>query len=285
MKNPIGIFDSGIGGLTVVKELMKILPREQLIYFGDTARIPYGTKSKRLIEQYALEDARFLLQYDIKLLVVACNSASSMALPVLEQKLDIPVIGVVKPGAEGAVKNTVNRKIGVIGTMATVNSNSYNIEIKKILPDAKVFGQPCPLLVPLVEEGWLEGEITEMTLKAYLGGLMQEKVDTIILGCTHYPLLEKTIQGIVGPDVTLIDSGRETARVVDQVLTDYGLGNNLEKQAEDRFYVSDIPLKFKEIGSRFLGRELGQVERVDFDEFLIRLSGTTVTDAYSRKTI
>ncbi len=285
MKNPIGIFDSGIGGLTVVKELMKILPREQLIYFGDTARIPYGSKSKRLIEHYALEDARFLLQYDIKLLVVACNSASSMALPVLEQKLDIPVIGVVKPGAEGAVKSTVNRRIGVIGTMATVNSNSYDTEIKKMLPDAKVFGQPCPLLVPLVEEGWLEGEITEMTLKAYLGGLMQEKVDTIILGCTHYPLLEKTIQGIVGPDVTLIDSGRETARVVDQVLTDSGLRNNLEKPAEDRFYVSDIPLKFKEIGSRFLGRELGHVERVDFDEFLIRLTGTTVTDAYSRKTI
>jgi glutamate racemase len=270
MKNPIGIFDSGIGGLTVVKELMKILPDEQLIYFGDTARIPYGSKSKRLIEQYAMEDARFLLQFDIKLLVVACNSASSMALPVLERCLDIPVVGVVKPGAEGAVTHTRNRKIGVIGTMATVNSNSYEWEIKNLLPSVTVIGKPCPLLVPLVEEGWLDSEITNLTLKAYLEELIDAEVDTIILGCTHYPLLEDAIKKIVGNKVCLIDSGRETARVVRQVLSEMGIQATAKKKSQNRFYVSDIPLKFEEIGSRFLGQRLENVERIDFDDFLIR---------------
>jgi len=271
MNKPIGIFDSGIGGLTVVKELMKILPDEQLIYFGDTARIPYGTKSKQLIEQYAMEDARFLMQFDIKLLVVACNSASSMALPVLEENLDIPVIGVVKPGAEGAALATKNQRIGVIGTMATINSNSYESEILKILPGAIVKGQPCPLLVPLVEEGWLHGEITMLTIKEYLSDMMNEGMDTIILGCTHYPLLEKSIQKIVGQSVRLIDSGRETARVVNEVLQVSGLKNMDKKFAEDRFYVSDIPLKFREVGSRFLGKELGETERIDFEDFLFNL--------------
>jgi glutamate racemase len=271
MNKPIGIFDSGIGGLTVVKELTKILPKERLIYFGDTARIPYGTKSKQLIEQYAMEDAQFLLQFDIKLLVVACNSASSMALPLLERKLNIPVVGVVKPGAEGAVDVTRNQRIGVIGTMATINSNSYEKEIRKIFPDARIIGKPCPLLVPLVEEGWLDSEITVLTIKEYLSELIREKIDTIILGCTHYPLLEQTIQKIVGPNVTLIDSGRETARVVNDVLTHSKLKNLGEKSAGDQFYVSDIPLKFREVGSRFLGKELGEVERIDFDDFLIKM--------------
>jgi len=203
MQKPIGIFDSGIGGLTVVKQLIKLLPNEQLIYFGDTARIPYGTKSKRLIEQYALEDAAFLLQFDIKLLVVACNTASSLAMDVLRRQLDIPVLGVVQPGAQAAVELTRNNTVGVIGTTATINSGSYAREIEKLNDNVKVSGQSCPLLVPLVEEGWLEEDITILTLRKYLAALMKSDIDTLILGCTHYPLLEKTIQRVVGPDVRL----------------------------------------------------------------------------------
>lgn len=278
MRNPIGIFDSGIGGLTVVKELIKLLPEEHLIYFGDTARIPYGTKSKRLIEQYALEDASFLLQYDIKLLVVACNTASSLALPVLENRLKIPVIGVVKPGAAAAVKISANKRIGVVGTSATINSSSYSKEISLILKDAKVFGQPCPLLVQLVEEGWLDDEITMLTLKKYLEPLLTENIDTLILGCTHYPLLENAIRRVTGPEVNLIDSGRETAKAVKKLLIDLNLLNKAGRFAENRYYVSDIPAKFEEIGSRFLGQPLKNVERIEFEKFLIQ-SGLNMVHA------
>ena len=282
MKKPIGIFDSGIGGLTVVKQLMQSLPDEQMIYFGDTARIPYGTKSKRLIEQYAIEDARFLLQYDIKALVVACNTASSLAMDVLLDYLDIPVIGVVIPGAEAAVELTRNNKVGVIGTIATINSNSYSLQIKKRLSEAKVFAQACPLLVPLVEEGWLDDEVTIMTLKKYLPEMISEKVDTLILGCTHYPLLENTIQKIMGDHVKLIDSGKETAKAVKQVLIETNLLNQSEKSGPDKFFVSDIPMKFEEIGSRFLGKTLDNVERVDFERFLVKLEPDRVANLHSK---
>lgn len=272
MKNPIGIFDSGIGGLTVVKELMKLLPDEHLVYFGDTARIPYGSKSKRLIQQYAWEDTQFLLQYDIKLLVVACNSASSSALPLLEQSLDIPVIGVVVPGAQTSVNLTRNNKIGVIGTRATINSDAYATEIKRLLPEADVLSQACPLLVPLVEEGWLDDYVTILTLKKYLYNLMRAKIDTLILGCTHYPLLENTIRKVVGADVHLIDSGKETAKAVKKMLLDRGIMNLSGKAQPDRFFVSDIPSKFEEVGSRFLGQPLRHVQRIDFEEFVAKLT-------------
>jgi glutamate racemase len=277
MKKPIGIFDSGIGGLTVVKQLMNLLPDEQLIYFGDTARIPYGTKSKRLIEQYAIEDARFLLKHDVKALVVACNTASSLAMDVLLDYLNIPVIGVVIPGAEAAVELTRNNKIGVIGTIATINSNSYTTQIQKKLDNAKVYAQACPLLVPLVEEGWLDDDVTIMTLKKYLPEMISEQVDTLILGCTHYPLLEKTIQKIMGEHVKLIDSGKETAKAVKQVLIETNLLNQSKKPGSDKFFVSDIPMKFEEIGSRFLGKELDNVERVDFERFLVKLEPDGMT--------
>jgi glutamate racemase len=282
MKKPIGIFDSGIGGLTVVKQLMELLPNEQLIYFGDTARIPYGTKSKKLIEQYAIEDTRFLLQYNIKILVVACNTASSLAMDVLLDYLEIPVIGVVIPGAEAAVELTRNKKIGVIGTIATINSNSYTVQIHKHLKEAKVYAQPCPLLVPLVEEGWLNDEITIMTLKKYLPEMISEKVDTLILGCTHYPLLENTIQQIMGNHVKLIDSGKETAKAVKRVLIETNLLNQSDKIGPDKFFVSDIPMKFEEIGSRFLGKKLHNIERVDFERFLVKLDPDTVTNITSK---
>ena len=282
MKKPIGIFDSGIGGLTVVKQLMELLPNEQLIYFGDTARIPYGTKSKKLIEQYAIEDARFLLQYDIKILVVACNTASSLAMDVLLDYLEIPVIGVVIPGAEAAVELTRNKKIGVIGTIATINSNSYTIQIHKHLKEAKIYAQPCPLLVPLVEEGWLNDEVTIMTLKRYLPEMISGKVDTLILGCTHYPLLGKTIQKIMGNHVKLIDSGKETAKAVKRILIENNLLNQSDKIGPDKFFVSDIPMKFEEIGSRFLGKKLHNVERVDFERFLVKIDPVTVSNITSK---
>jgi glutamate racemase len=279
MKNPIGIFDSGIGGLTVVKQLMRLLPDEQIVYFGDTARIPYGTKSKRLIEQYALEDARFLLQYDVKAMVVACNTASSLAMDVLDKELDIPVIGVVVPGAQTAATLTQNQKVGVIGTLATINSGSYSKEINRLNRNISVSGQPCPLLVPLVEEGWLDDYVTILTLKKYLNNLIAEKIDTLSLGCTHYPLLEKTIQSVMGPDVQLIDSGKETAKEVKSLLIKNGILNNSGRVQENKFFVSDIPAKFEEIGSRFLGQELNNVERVDFDKFLIDQGSKTFSKA------
>ena len=276
MERPIGVFDSGVGGLTVVKQLNKILPNEQLIYFGDTARIPYGTKSKRLIQQFALEDALFLMQFNIKFLVVACNTASSSALDILKERLEIPVEGVVEPGALAAVQKTRNKRIGVIGTSATIKSSSYARAILKLMPEAQVLGQPCPLLVPLVEEGWLDGEVTRLTLKQYLQPLIEKGVDTIILGCTHYPLLQPTIQDILGPEVTLIDSGKETARMVKQKLSELNLVNATPKTEEDPYFVSDSARQFAEVGSRFLGRPLQNVQRIDFDDFLIKNSNAPI---------
>lgn len=266
----IGIFDSGIGGLTVFKAIKKSLPNEKLVYFGDTARIPYGTKSQKLIRQYAIEDARFLMQFDIKLIVVACNTASAMALEFLQEQLDIPVVGVVIPGSLGALRVTKNNKIGVIGTSATINSEAYKNNIIKYKPVAKVFSMACPLLVPLVEEGWLAGEITELALKGYLKEILNSNVDTLILGCTHYPLLNKTIQKIAGPDVKLIDSGFETAKIVKDLLTENNLLNKGGKKDDDEFYVSDIPQKFEEIGSRFLGAPLKNVKRIDLEELILK---------------
>ncbi len=273
-EQPIGVFDSGLGGLTVVKQLQRILPNERLVYFGDTARIPYGTKSKWLIQRFAMEDALFLLEFDIKLLVVACNTASSSALPLLQSRLDIPVVGVVLPGAEAAVASTRNKKIGIIGTSATINSESYTYSIKNLMPEAQVLGQPCPLLVPLVEEGWLDDEVTVLTLKKYLRPLIEFEVDTIILGCTHYPLLEPVIQDIVGPNVKLIDSGKETARAVQQILTDLNLLNARKLDIKNQYFVSDNPQAFAKIGSFFLGKRLSNVKRVDFDRFLVEKSSS-----------
>lgn len=285
MQKPIGIFDSGIGGLTVVKQLMHLLPGERLIYFGDTARIPYGNKSKRLIEQYAMEDARFLLQYDVKALVVACNTASSLAMDVLLKNLDIPVIGVVKPGAAAAVRLTRNNRIGVIGTIATISSDAYRHEIERLRPEAQVVGQPCPLLVPLVEEGWLDDEITRLTLKRYLQPLIEHQVDTLILGCTHYPLLEQAIAATVGANIQLIDSGKEAARAVKEVLQTLNIENRDVNNNPNHFFVSDIPARFEEVGSRFLGQILTHVERVNFDQFLLALGSASFSDRVMKEEV
>ena len=267
MNKAIGIFDSGIGGLTVFKALKKILPNEQLIYFGDTARIPYGTKSKKLVQQYAVEITAFLLNKNVKMIVIACNTASAMAIDLLEQCLDIPIVGVVIPGAAGSVRETNKNRIGVIGTTATINSNAYAKVIKEQNPEIEVFSAACPLLVPIVEEGMLSGEITNLILKSYLEDIIRHEVDTLILGCTHYPLLHNSIRSVVGEGIKLIDSGRETAQAVQKVLLESKITNSGEKN-DDQFYVSDIPQKFEEIGTRFLEEPLISVNRIDFEKFI-----------------
>ena len=269
MNTPIGIFDSGIGGLTVIKELIRSMPEENLVYFGDTARVPYGTRSVKLIKQYALEDAAFLEQFNIKLLIIACNTASAVAVDLLKSSLKIPVTGVIEPVVAAALKHSKNNRIGVIGTTATIKSQAYNIQIENQNPDTRVFGQPCPLLVPLVEEGWIEDEITRLTIRKYLTPLLQKKVDTIILGCTHFPVIKNLIQEEVGPGVILIDSGQETAKVVKKMLENMNLEEINDSQGSFKCFVSDIPDKFDEVGTRFLGKPVVNAERVDFDNFLI----------------
>ena len=272
MNRPIGIFDSGIGGLTVVKELKKQLPNEQLIYFGDTARIPYGTKSKELIRQFAVEDAQFLMQFDIKLLIVACNTASSLAIGTLREHFSLPIVGVVKPGARAAAEKSKNKRIGVIGTPSTINSGAYAEEIKKQIKTNDIYSQACPMLVPLVEEGWLDGEITRLTLEKYLKNLINKDVDTLILGCTHYPLLKSSIEKVTQGRMALIDSGLETAKRVKEILLKENLANDGAKESDDLYFVSDNPQKFQKIGSMFLGEELENVRRIDFEKFLMENS-------------
>jgi glutamate racemase len=269
MNKPIGIFDSGIGGLTVVKQLTKYLPGENLVYFGDTARVPYGTRSNKLIKQYALEDTAFLQQFHIKFLVVACNTVSAVAIDLLKSSLEIPVTGVILPGVETAITTTKNNKIGIIGTTATITSGAYERRIKSINPDIEVFGQACPLLVPLVEEGWIDDEVTRLTIAKYLDSLLKRSIDTLILGCTHFPVLADLIQEVAGEKVKLIDSGKETAKKVKQMLENSSLRTQKNKQNSFKFFVSDIPGKFDEVGTLFLGRPVVQAQQVDFDNFLM----------------
>jgi glutamate racemase len=269
MNNPIGIFDSGIGGLTVVKELIKLLPYENFVYFGDTARVPYGTRSVKLIKQYALEDAAFLEQFNTKILIIACNTASAVAVDLLKSSLVIPVTGVIEPVVSAALNISKKKRIGVIGTTATINSEAYNRQIHKQEPDVQVFGQPCPLLVSLVEEGWVDDEITRLTIRKYLKPLLLEDIDTIILGCTHFPVIKELIQDEAGQTITLIDSGQETAKVVKKMLEDMEIEANRISDGDFKCFVSDIPDKFDEVGTRFLGEPVINAERVDFDNFLM----------------
>ncbi len=266
---PIGVFDSGVGGLTVVKQLIKKLPFESIIYFGDTARIPYGTKSEEIVRRFALEDSIFLLDKNVKIIVVACNTASAIAVPMLKAVLDVPIIGVIEPGALAAVRYSRKRKIGVIGTAATIRSSSYQKEIIKISGDTQVLSRACPLFVPLVEEGWTEDETTYLIAKRYLHNLKENGIDTLILGCTHYPLLKNAIQKTVGQGVKLVDSGVETAVSVENILRDNGMLAKQSRIAKNYFYLSDMPYKFQEIAERFLERSVPHVETVNFDNYLM----------------
>jgi glutamate racemase len=259
---PIGVFDSGIGGLTVVRALMRHLPHENLVYFGDTARVPYGPKSAQVVREYALQDTDELLKHDVKFIIIACNTVSAVALDVVQKRAKVPVLGVIHPGAEAAVQATKKNRLGVIGTVGTVLSNAYSNAIRQMNPEILVFSQACPLFVPLAEEGWTLHPATELVAKEYLFPLTLEKIDTLILGCTHYPLLKDVIDSVLHRSVTLIDSGEATALSAVQLLEERGLRNESVLKPNMQFFVSDIPHKFAEVGERFLGQKLGKIQRV-----------------------
>jgi len=262
MQKAIGIFDSGIGGLTVVREIVAKLPQENIIYLGDTARVPYGIRSPETVTRYSFENTQFLLAQDIKILVIACNTASAISLDAVKKEFPLPVIGVLEPGARAAVAATGTRKIGIIGTEATIASGAYEMAIKRLAPDVEVYSLACPLFVPLAEEGWTDNDVAMLVAEKYLAPLRRIGIDTLVLGCTHYPLFKSVITRVIDSDIRLIDSAMETAKEVEDVLeklkwrTD-GAGEGLRK-----FYVTDLPSRFETIGKRFLGNSLQHAVQV-----------------------
>lgn len=257
---PVGVFDSGIGGLTVAHEILRQLPEERLIYFGDTARVPYGPKSPDTVCRYSREITQFLRGQDVKAIVVACNTATAHALPVLRDELPVPVIGVVEPGARAAVRASGGGHIGVIGTAGTVRSGAYERAIRELDADARITARACPLLVPLVEEGWMDHPATRQIAQEYLAPLIDAGIDTLVLGCTHYPLLKRTLCSVLGPDVTLIDSAAETAGELGRVLRERHLEAAEGSVPTHRFIASDDPLQFLQLGQRFLTDAMESVE-------------------------
>lgn len=256
------MFDSGVGGLTVLKALMERLPNESTVYLGDTARVPYGTKSAEVVRRYSLRNAEFLLARDVKLLVVACNTASSVALPSLAERLGVPVVGVIEPGARAAAASSRSGRIGVIGTPGTIRSGAYRRALEAARPGVEVKAKSCPLFVPLAEEGWTEGEVPTLIARTYLEGLRHDRIDTLVLGCTHYPLLRAVISEAVGGQVALIDSAEATAVAVEEALRAQGLLAS-EGEATHQLSVTDVPDRFAEVGARFLGRPILHAEQVD----------------------
>lgn len=266
---PIGIFDSGIGGLTVLKEIINRLPGERTIYLGDTARVPYGSRSPETVTRYSFENSRFLFSRGIKLLVIACNTASSVSLESVRQSVPVPVIGVIQPGARAAAAATRNRKVGVIGTDATVRTNAYSSAIRSIDNSIEVFSLACPLFVPLVEEGWTEGAVVELTAETYLRDIRKKGIDTLVLGCTHYPLLKGVLSKIMGPGVRLIDSAIETASTIRAALEEQSLLRDVQGdgagESEREFYVTDSPEKFIDVGERFLGSSISFIKKIELE--------------------
>jgi len=258
----IGVFDSGIGGLTVVHALMQHLPNENITYFGDTARVPYGSKSAEVVREYAFEDTRFLLQQGVKIIVVACNTGSAVAIDDLKAHFDIPIIGMIKPGAMAACAVTKSGQVGVIGTLATIASESYPRAIRACGAEIRAHSQPCPLFVPLAEEGWINHPVTRQVAEEYLHRLREQGIDALILGCTHYPILRDVIQETVGSHVTLIDSGEAAAMRVEELLREQDLLNASREQPNYSFFVSDVPQKFKQLGEIFLGKSDLRVTKV-----------------------
>ena len=267
---PIGVFDSGLGGLTVVRQLLSTLPGEDIVYFGDTGRVPYGTRSPETIEKYTRQDCRFLLSKGVKLIIAACGTVSSVASHILRE-LPVPAVGVVEPTADAAVSASKTGRIGILGTAATIRSASFERRILEIRPDAVVIPVACPLFVPLVENGWIEpdNEATLAAARRYLAPLADKRVDTLILGCTHFPLLAPVISKIVGPDVALVDSGSACATLCADRLERDGALNRTKRAGMCRFYVSDLPDDFTHVARMFLGREVdGDTERVDMETLL-----------------
>lgn len=267
MKETIGIFDSGIGGLTVVREVIKLLPWESIVYLGDTARVPYGAKSSLTVTKFSIQAINFLQTRGVKLIVIACNTVSALSLSSLKQKFSFPIIGVLKPGAAKAVRATKNGIIGVTGTEATIRSRAYPKIIKSINSKIKVRGRSCPLLVPLIEEGWLRGKVTHSVVSFYLRPLLKERIDTLILGCTHYPLLKPVIKRIVGDKIVLIDSAREVAKQVRKTLKKKNMLKEFKdfsgKLSQCHFFVTDRPGKFSSLAKMFLEKNInGNVQKI-----------------------
>jgi glutamate racemase len=263
----IGVFDSGVGGLTVVKEIFRILPYEEMVYFGDTARCPYGPRSKRIVQEFSIQNVNFLLTLGVKLAVIACNTSSAFALNRLKRDFDLPLIGVIEPGARAAVNSTRNGRVGVIGTQGTIASHSYKKAIGKIDKAISILSYACPLFVSLAEEGFLDKKATHLIAQDYLRPLKKDKIDTLILGCTHYPLLKKVITRVMGDGVTLIDSAEETAKELKEYLEEKELLRKSFKSPVHRFFVSDQPKKFIQIGERFLGRKIKNAKMIDINEY------------------
>lgn len=266
-KRPIGVFDSGVGGLTVMKEVIDLLPKENIVYLGDTARVPYGSKPEETIREYSIQCANFLKSKDVKAIVIACNTATVAALEQLKEDFDIPIIGVIDPGARSAAATTENGKIGVIATAATINSHAYRDTIKKHSPKAQVFEKACPLFVPIVEEGWECTEVAVLTAERYLSELIDKDIDTLVLGCTHYPMLSGAIKKVVGPDVTLVNPAIETSQDLKKVLEEKNLVNESNDQPKYDFYASGSPDSLRKIGTNLLKREMDNISTINIDEF------------------
>ena len=259
---PIGIFDSGIGGLTVARAIYERLPHESTVYFGDTARVPYGPKSPETVRRYSLEILHWLLAQGVKAVVIACNTSTAHALRALQEATPVPVLGVIKPGARAAIESGGGGPIGVIGTAGTIASDAYNRAIQALAPGLLVIQRACPLFVPLVEEGWFEHPATELVAADYLRELREASVRSLVLGCTHYPLLKPLLQRVMGPEVRLVDSGQATAAALETILVDRALETSRDSKAQHRFVVSDDEARFRQVGARFIGERLGKAEVV-----------------------
>ena len=266
---PIGVFDSGVGGLTVAREIMRNLPSEKIVYFGDTARVPYGSKSKETVIRYSRQIIRFLQEQQVKAIVIACNTASAFALDAVRDEFDLPIIGVIEPGAKVAAAQTRNKKVGVIGTVGTIGTGIHAEYLKSLDPEITVYGKACPLFVPLVEEGWLHDPVTDEVVARYLKELQEKDIDTLILGCTHYPLLRSTIRKIMGDQVCLVNPAYETARELKQLLAEKGL-TNIQSQEEARkyqFYVSDQADKFMRFADSILPFDVNTTKKISIEEY------------------
>ena len=266
---PVGVFDSGVGGLTVAREIMRNLPSEKIVYFGDTARVPYGSKSKETVIRYSRQIIRFLQEKQVKAIVVACNTASAFALDTVRDEFDIPIIGVIESGAKVAAARTRNKRVGIIGTVGTVGSGIHAQYLKKLDPEITVFGKACPLFVPLVEEGWLHDPVTVEVASRYLKELQDKDVDTLILGCTHYPLIRSTIRQVMGEEVCLVNPAYETALELGKLLEEQGLSSTGTEQKEFpyRFYVSDLADEFKEFANSILPYDVEMTKKIDIEKY------------------
>ena len=267
---PIGVFDSGLGGLTAVRSLRQILPEENLIYFGDTARVPYGGRSKETLLKYARQDVRFLRSFDLKAILIACGTVSTTSLDTLQAENDLPIVGVVEPTCRRALLVTKTKKVGIIATLASIRSSAYEATLRRLDPDVEVIGKPCPLFVPLVENGrFRRGDVViETVAREYLEPLKDTGIDTLILGCTHYPLLTEIIAEIMGPGVTLVSAGEESAFELKRLLKASGLRADESRQGEPEFYVSDRAEDFEKIASVFLQEDLRHTaRRINIDQY------------------